>query len=1040
MRPIRLSMCAFGPYAGKELVDFRELEGRSFFLIHGPTGSGKTAILDAICFALYGKTSGAERDASDMRSHYADDTVPTVVILDFVVGQKEYRVERSPSYEVSGRKTPIAPNATLWDRTSTDQEEGGSGEGRVIATGVRAVTTEIEGILGFQADQFRQVVLLPQGQFRQALTADSAERRDIMEILFQTEPYRQIEEALKVEAKSLASKLAQQTDRCDTLIGQANVESVEELEASYAKTCAEMIKAREAEEAAKEIAKQAAQALEVGKKEAEKLQEAAAAAAALAELTARQEEVTAKRDEHDAARRASACEGAERLYVVATETAKKAKQAAESADRKLDEAEELARRAREKLEKEKSPARAKERERAAKAVIQLESLKDQVVAIDEARGEAVKAARAAEKAAKSAQNAEDKKKKADARLKEARRKLDGVLKTAAERPRWEAAAREVQQSLMRIQEREKLEVEQVKRQQVANEAADAVRSAESRLTMAKEDVERLQDSWMSSQAVAMAMSLEWGKPCPVCGSIEHPNPADEAIGEEEDRAHVHERIPSPDEIANARRTVESLEKECGRLRKAAADAAQAAATIKGRLEALGMDVEIREGESLSDLIHRIRDELSEAEAQTEKAAKAGDEAGRLEQQTLELEELLANADRELDTAQKARSEAEAKLAAARAKVEERELGIPADLRSPDALERALADKKEMRDSLRKELDQAEQAAAAREQALAVAESERREAKRYAEEAEGTRDRRLGEFAARVAEAGFAGLEAYEAAKRSDEQLQVLEEAIDDFDRQLHAASARLERAEQAAAGVAEPDLKALESEADRLYKASIDAVEIRAQLEKAAEGKKNLIRALDELLQEMADLEEQYGVAARIADVASGKTPNKLGMNFETFILASMLDKVADAASRRLQIMSKRRYSLRRTLERKTARSAGGLGLEVFDMYTGRERSVTTLSGGEGFMASLSLALGLADVVQAYAGGIHLDTMFIDEGFGALDPESLDLALDTLINLQRDSGRTVGVISHVPELEERIDARLKVEMTDTGSTTKFVVG
>jgi exonuclease SbcC len=156
--------------------------------------------------------------------------------------------------------------------------------------------------------------------------------------------------------------------------------------------------------------------------------------------------------------------------------------------------------------------------------------------------------------------------------------------------------------------------------------------------------------------------------------------------------------------------------------------------------------------------------------------------------------------------------------------------------------------------------------------------------------------------------------------------------------------------------------------------------------------------------------------------------------------LAEALDKVAEAATRRLQVMSKGRYSLRRTLDRRTARSAGGLGLEVFDMYTGRERSVTTLSGGEGFMASLSLALGLADVVQSYAGGIHLDTMFIDEGFGALDPESLDLALDTLINLQRDSGRLVGVISHVPELEERIDARLEVEMTETGSTTRFVVG
>jgi exonuclease SbcC len=222
MRPIKLSMRAFGPYADEETVDFRELRGRSFFLIHGPTGSGKTAILDAICFALYGKTSGAERDGSDMRSHYADDTVPTVVVFDFAVGQKEYRVQRSPSYEVAGRKTPIGPDATLWDRTDVRDEDDASCEGRVIETGVRAVTARVEEILGFQADQFRQVVLLPQGQFRQALTADSAERREIMEILFGTEPYRLVEAALKEEAKSLESKLEQGRDRSYTLLKQAS--------------------------------------------------------------------------------------------------------------------------------------------------------------------------------------------------------------------------------------------------------------------------------------------------------------------------------------------------------------------------------------------------------------------------------------------------------------------------------------------------------------------------------------------------------------------------------------------------------------------------------------------------------------------------------------------------------------------------------------------------------------------------------------------------------------------------------------------------
>ncbi|NLK08972.1 MAG: SMC family ATPase, partial [Firmicutes bacterium] len=303
----------------------------------------------------------------------------------------------------------------------------------------------------------------------------------------------------------------------------------------------------------------------------------------------------------------------------------------------------------------------------------------------------------------------------------------------------------------------------------------------------------------------------------------------------------------------------------------------------------------------------------------------------------------------------------------------------------------------------------------------------------------TLDERLKAFNSAWRQSGFSDVEAYRSAKRTENALKILADAVKSYQEDIHALKNRLERAQKAAEGLKEPDLEKLKIAADESYRLSREAVEFRAKLEQTAKDQTRLMGALEKVYGEMAELEGEYGVLTRIANVAGGKHPNTLGMNFETFILAAMLDQVAEAASHRLQIMSKGRYSLKRTLERRTARSAGGLGLEVFDMYTGRERSVTTLSGGEGFMASLSLALGLADVVQAASGGIHLDTIFIDEGFGALDPEALDLALDTLIRLQKDSGSIVGVISHVPELAERIDTRLKVEMTDMGSKTRFIV-
>jgi len=173
MRPIRLEMQAFGPYPGLEVVDFRSLGDRRFFLIHGPTGSGKTTVLDGICYALYGKSSGAERDVREMRSHHSPDNLPTQVVLDFSVGCESYRVWRRPEQEMPGRRTPLKADATLWQRTGIDDD---SRDGSVIAMGLTRVTEKVEELLGFEADQFRQVVLLPQGQFRDALTADSAKR------------------------------------------------------------------------------------------------------------------------------------------------------------------------------------------------------------------------------------------------------------------------------------------------------------------------------------------------------------------------------------------------------------------------------------------------------------------------------------------------------------------------------------------------------------------------------------------------------------------------------------------------------------------------------------------------------------------------------------------------------------------------------------------------------------------------------------------------------------------------------------------------
>jgi exonuclease SbcC len=309
----------------------------------------------------------------------------------------------------------------------------------------------------------------------------------------------------------------------------------------------------------------------------------------------------------------------------------------------------------------------------------------------------------------------------------------------------------------------------------------------------------------------------------------------------------------------------------------------------------------------------------------------------------------------------------------------------------------------------------------------------------AEAAEKTQRRVDGlrvEFAERLQMAGFATDASFQAAKRSPAEIDHLEEAIRHFEGELRGARDRFERACQAAASLVPPDIQTLEHVSKQA----------KADLETALKAEIMLVGQLQQLdawLHDLRDtarglqaLELQYTVSGRIAEVANGH--NTHGITFQRFVLAALLDDVLVAASERLRTMSRRRFSLQRATARADRRMAGGLDLEVYDTYTGTTRAVSTLSGGESFLASLALALGLADVVQVYAGGIRLDTVFVDEGFGSLDPEALDLALRALVDLQQ-GGRLVGIISHVPELKERIDVRLEVIPAQRGSVTRFVI-
>jgi exonuclease SbcC len=366
----------------------------------------------------------------------------------------------------------------------------------------------------------------------------------------------------------------------------------------------------------------------------------------------------------------------------------------------------------------------------------------------------------------------------------------------------------------------------------------------------------------------------------------------------------------------------------------------------------------------------------------------------------------------------------------------REAEVPEALRAPGALERAI--------------EQARVALAALDRALKAA---REKAKTAGEKLAGARNtehakREAAERAARTAAdaratfdtartgAGFQTVDDFRAALRSEDQIVSVERLIAKFQSDFAAAEDRLKRARNKAEGIRQPDLPALEA----AYKQAGERLETCLTQIADLTNKINLARkqlaALDAVLAESERLEKRHRTVARIAEAANGR--NNARVNFQRFVQATLLDRVLEAATERLRTMSRGRYELQRTHETLDRRASAGLDLEVFDAHTGAARPVSTLSGGESFQASLSLALGLAGVVQTHAGGLRLESIFIDEGFGSLDADALGLAMDTLCDLQQ-GGRLIGIVSHVAELKEQIPARLEVKPGRRGSEARFII-
>lgn len=1018
MKPLKLTISAFGPFAGTQTIDFTELGERTFFLINGPTGSGKTTVLDAICFALYGDTSGAQREGKQMRSDHADSSAVTEIAFDFTTGAETYRIKRSPEQERPKKRgdgtTTMIANATLWSRTGlTDDAQ----EGDVLETGWSRVTEAVEVLLGFKSSQFRQVVMLPQGDFRKLLMADSKERQGIMEILFRTELYRRIEEYLKNCARELRLETEQKDREKILKLQDAGAETKDDLAQRHTLHIEQLAEATENIAARYSAAEAARKALDTGKQVREKLAAKNAAAIAVKELEQKTPEIEAWQAILTKAQQAAGLTDKEKALQERQQEADTAASQLENKKFMRSEAESASTTAAGALAAEEK--KESDREAASREVIRLEGLTAKVAALEEAR--------------KTINEAEQKVKTAETELGAAQRSLEATRKDMAEKTvalaaakssagqaaALEAACREAERVSGRRQSLEDCRGVLSEAQKSFNQAENKCRLAEDGYAAAKEELFGLQERWHKGQAAILAGSLTAGEPCPVCGSAEHPKPA--AAGAE---------LPSEADLKARQLALNDLEAARDQAKDELTSAEAVMSTVLGRIEDL--EKELGNQASLDPAV--LAASANEIKGLWTQASTAAETASALDSELKALQEQEESVRKMLEGCRDNYQKEHTALEAQRAVLQEREAAVPADLRDPAALQHARQEAVNRRELLQASLDSAKKAAAEAGQALVKAATAEQEALGTSQAAAKRLEDEKSSFAQRLKEAGFDCMKDYEAARKVPEAVQRLQREINEFKEKLFAAKDHLERAAGAAEGLVEPDLAALvqnRTEAEAIHEQSLRREE---QLRSQVKNEDKWLQDLQEMEDAIKGLAERYAVLGRLSQVANGA--NKYGLTFQRFVLGALLDDVTIAATERLKLMSRGRYHLQRTMDRARSNAAGGLDLEVFDTYTGAARSVATLSGGETFLASLSLALGLADVVQSYSGGIHLDTIFVDEGFGSLDPESLDFALRALLDLQK-GGRLVGIISHVPELKERIDARLEILPTDRGSAASF---
>lgn len=915
MRPITLTMSAFGPYAAKTVIELDKLGTNGLYLITGDTGAGKTTIFDAITYALYGEASGNTRDVNMFRSKYAEPSTPTEVELTFEYAQKIYTVKRNPEYD---RPKARGEGYT----TEKANAELHYPDGRVV-TKLKEVNKAIVDIMGIDRSQFTQIAMIAQGDFLKLLLASTEDRKKIFQKIFRTQCYYQLQERLKQQTGDLAKDYGKIGDSIRQYINgiACHPDDVLKLEVDKAKKGE--LKNTEAVQLVEKLIDQDAAAQQkvlerIGELDKQKQKIAAQLAVAENRKTTEEKQEKAKENLALETQRQKTLETEKNEAAAHQPEVQKAVEAIAKLEAQLPEYAEMQKKQTERTDLQKAL-----KELAQK--IQTEEEAEQKLARSIAEFKAEQASLQNAGAAQAAQKAEKN------RLAEQQKDLEALKKEYA-------AYQKLEDKLKKAQ---------------ADYAQKSEDSGQKRA-----EYEHKNKLYLDAQAGILAETLTEGVPCPVCGSLEHPHPAQKP-----------ENAPTKQELEICKAKAEEAE--------AATQAASGkASTCIGQVDASRETLQAHGQKWLgTDAIEEIERLCCEKQQQTAAALqKAEQQLKEIEKQLGRkdaLDQLIPQKEGELDQCKNRRGSYEtqqagdgAKLQAAKKRLQElaEKLSYPSETEANQALQQLCGKK-----------------------------------------------------------------EAWEKA------IQETKDAYDECAKNLAALKGTLEGYQKTLQGMEKVDVQAVlaaQTEADQ-QKAVWQAQKNEIGDRLAVNGP--ILENLRPQISKMEETEKRLQCVQALSDTANGRLSGKEKIMLETYIQMTFFDRIIRRANVRLMVMSGGQYELKRRVNAENNRSQAGLELDVIDHYNGSERSVKTLSGGESFKASLALALGLSDEIQSSAGGIRLDTMFVDEGFGSLDEESLEQAVNALVGLTQGN-RLVGIISHVSELKNRIDKQIVVTKEKSGGS------